>query len=409
MTRNKPLRVLWLTPAYPSDGEPIGGIFHKTQVQALARKGIEVQVIAPVPWVPPMMDSLSAKWHQYKQTPEQYQDGSITIRRPRYLAVPRANHLAMPDHLIIRNKVMRMDVQKPDLIHAHFSFPLGLSAVHLSRLWGVPNVLTLHGSDVNVYPNINRMTYRRFCTAVTGSSSVLAVSDALAERTKEMTGVRPMVKPVGVNLQSYRSLPSKREARLNLGLPQDAYLVLYIGYLIETKGIRELLQALQGIRDSAELSHDTKESSVVGVFVGGGELQDEVKGTAHIISAGVQPNTRVPLYLAAADVLVLPSYREGLPTVLVEAGAAGTPIIATNVGGIPELLGEDRGCLVAVKSVQELQQAIQSIRQNKAEAADRAQRLRDHVYEHYDSDANADRLIEVYESLITNVPRTMEK
>jgi teichuronic acid biosynthesis glycosyltransferase TuaC len=401
MKRTNPLQVLWLTPAYPSEGDPIGGIFHKTEVNALERMGAQVEVVAPVPWVPPMLDTFRTKWQQYKQTPEQYHDGGVTIHRPRYLAIPRANHLAMPDHLVIRNKILRMGMPKPDLIHAHFSFPLGLCAVHLSRIWGVPSVLTLHGSDVNVYPNINKMTYRRFCSAVTGSTSVLAVSQALADRTKVMSGVRPTVKPVGIDLQAYQSLPSKREARLQLGLPQDAFLVLYIGYLLETKGIRELLKALEALRNNGD-------ASITGVFVGGGALQDEIKSTPHMISAGVQPNTRIPLYLAAADVLILPSYREGLPTVLVEAGAAGTPVIATNVGGIPELLGDDRGLMVTAKSVGELQQAIRNVRQKKAEAASRAQRLRSYVYEQYDADSNAKKLIQLYEGLLADVPQAVE-
>ncbi|NHN29396.1 glycosyltransferase [Paenibacillus agricola] len=400
MKRQNPLQVLWLAPAYPSVSDPIGGIFHKTEVNALERMGAEIRVIAPVPWVPPMMDSFRAKWQQYKHTPEQYMDGGVTIHRPRYLAIPKANHLAMPDHLLIRNKILRMDLPKPDLIHAHFSFPLGLSAVHLSRIWGVPSVLTLHGSDVNVYPEINRMTCRRFCAAVTGATSVLAVSQALSDRTKVVSGVRPIVKPVGINLKAYRSLPSKREARLQLGLPQDAFLVLYIGYLLETKGIRELLKALEELHSG--------DSSIMGVFVGGGELEDEVKQTPHMVSAGVQPNTRIPLYLAAADLLVLPSYREGLPTVLVEAGAAGTPVIATNVGGIPELLGEGRGSMIPAKSVKELKQAIKDVRIKRTDAAGRAQRLKDYVFEHYDADSNAEKLIRLYEGLVAKVPQAVE-
>jgi teichuronic acid biosynthesis glycosyltransferase TuaC len=209
-----------------------------------------------------------------------------------------------------------------------------------------------------------------------------------------------MVKPVGINLQAYRSLPTKREARLQLGLPQDAFLVLYIGNLLETKGIRELLQALQELRAA--------DPSTIGVFVGGGELQDEVKQTPHMVCAGVQPNRRIPLYLAAVDLLVLPSYREGLPTVLVEAGAAGTPVVATNVGGIPELLGDGRGSMVTAKSVKALKQAIKDVREKKNDASARARRLKEYVFEHYDADSNAQKLIILYEGLVAKVPQAVE-
>ena len=76
------MKVLVLTPSYPCDGST-GGIFHKTQADALARLGVEVEVIAPVPWVPYGFEYLSSKWGLYKKIPGRYRSADVSVIRPR--------------------------------------------------------------------------------------------------------------------------------------------------------------------------------------------------------------------------------------------------------------------------------------------------------------------------------------
>jgi teichuronic acid biosynthesis glycosyltransferase TuaC len=105
--------------------------------------------------------------------------------------------------------------------------------------------------------------------------------------------------------------------------------------------------------------------------------------------------------LAAADLLILPSYAEGLPTVLVEAGACGTPVLATRVGGIPELLQQDRGRLIEPGSAPALREAILDVLARPEVARQQAERLREHVREAFDADLNAGHLLRVYQELIS--------
>ncbi len=97
---------------------------------------------------------------------------------------------------------------------------------------------------------------------------------------------------------------------------------------------------------------------------------------------------------------MLPSFSEGMPTVLVEAGAAGLPVVASDVGGIRELLGDGRGSIVPAGDRPALVRAIDSVLSGEAEAAERANRLREYVARNYDADENARRTLGIYDSLL---------
>jgi teichuronic acid biosynthesis glycosyltransferase TuaC len=250
-------------------------------------------------------------------------------------------------------------------------------------------VLTLHGSDVNRLPEINLVTRRCFTTAVREATFVSAVSKALAERTQHLTGRMPTVMPIGIDLRRYRELPDKAAARAALGLPEGARIVLFVGSLLEAKGVRLLARALDTL----------KGEDVLGVFVGGGPLLGAISSGGRRRCVGSVPNEQVTLYMRAADVLVLPSVAEGMPTVLVEAGAAGLPVIATSVGGIPELLKGDRGLLIAPDSLVGLVEALETVLAHPTTAAARARRLKDYVTVAYDVDESARAMMRVYESL----------
>ena len=115
--------------------------------------------------------------------------------------------------------------------------------------------------------------------------------------------------------------------------------------------------------------------------------------------AGSQPHDEVIRYMSAADVLVLPSYGEGLPTVLVEAGSLGLPVIASSVGGIPEILGDGRGTILPEVSAGAVRDALAAFAAAPDTARAQGERLREHVYRDYDVDVNAGRLVEHYRAI----------
>ena len=122
--------------------------------------------------------------------------------------------------------------------------------------------------------------------------------------------------------------------------------MLFVGRLDTTKGIVELLDAFASLatrRPNLRLAY-------VGDGPGGGHLRRKAKHLAledRITLTGACSSQKVAQWLAAANVLALPSYNEGCPNVVIEALSCGRPVIATNVGGIPELVNEESGILVA--------------------------------------------------------------
>jgi teichuronic acid biosynthesis glycosyltransferase TuaC len=221
---------------------------------------------------------------------------------------------------------------------------------------------------------------------------VIAVSAALAIRVAEVTGVEPWVLPIGCDHVALEqaALPHE-EARQRLGIADDQVVVLYVGTLKPEKGVPELADAVRRLGDPFL-------TLIVGEGPAFGHGADGHAG-ARVRYLGTHPHDEVPGLMSAADVLVLPSHREGLPTVLVEAGSLGLPVIASPVGGIPELLADERGRILEGASSEEIAAALTGFLADRPEAARRAARLREHVRSEYDVDRNAARLLARYEAM----------
>lgn len=383
-------RVLWLTSHYPNAADPVTGVFFRTQARALVRAGVSVTVVAPTPFVPPLLHHFSAKWDRYRRIPSALEDQGVRVEYPRYVAIPSQNRIGVPDRVIARTVRRGRDLEAYGLVHGHYSYPEGLAAVRVGRAWRRPVVVTLHGDDASTFPDSSRLARNRFRAAIGGADVVLAVSEKLASRTETLTGTRPMMAPIGVSMEEYRHLPERMGARHALGLDPHRFIVLFVGYLEERKGIAELVDAMH----RPDL-HDAQ-----CVVVGDGPLRHLLTLAANIHHVGAVANEEVRRYLAAADVLVLPSREEGTPTVVVEAGAAKLPVAASAVGGTPALLGDDRGMLFPARDAGALADAIASIRRAPEPARRRADRLHRFVLDHYDVDANARRLAAIYQETI---------
>ena len=382
--------IAWLTSAYPWSASPFGGIFFQSQARALARAGLCLTVVAPRPAVPWPLAHLGERWRTRSLAPREAWDGQIRVVRPTYVNFPGEPGWALPDRFIAEAAWRRRaDWSGAHLIHGHYSL-VGLAASRLARRAGVPFVLTFHGSDLNTWPARHADRVGDLRVAVRQAAAVFAVSRALVTRLRDLTGADAIHLPIGIDHRAIEaSVLPKLEARHALGLSTERVIALFVGHLVKEKGVREFVSAVLQLGDP-----------FVGVLVGAGPESgfgtSNPRAGGRIVFAGPRPQDEVLRFMAAADVLVLPSHGEGLPTVLVEAGSVGLPVVGSAVGGIPELLADGRGTVLPEVSTEAVAGALVQFNAGRDRAAVAAKRLQAHVRAEYDVDVNAARLLDHY-------------
>ena len=394
MTAPRPASVDWLTPNYPWDGDPIPGSFHRTQARAVVRAGLPVRVVAPIPFAPFPLPRLNERWRRYARAPARQSDEGVDVVRPRYPAVPGEPAWAQVSRSVAGAAWRAMGRDHAPLIHAHFVVPSAMAAHRLWQRHALPYVVTVHGHDATSWPAAHADRLGEYLGALRDAAIVMTVSGALATKIRDLSGVDAVTLPLGVDHARLTSLRQPRDvARRTLGLQPDRTVVLFVGRLVPHKGVREFVEAMLAL-----------ESPFLGVLVGEGPLAghrgDESRATDRVRYIGGQDAAGVATWMSASDMLVLPSYQEGLPTVLVEAGSHGLPVIASPVDGTPELLGTDRGLLLPRIDAAAIAEAVHAVIDDPAAAAERARRLATHVREGYDVDRNARRLIDIYGAVV---------
>ena len=386
------LKVLWMTSVYPSSRKPGEGVFHETQVQALRRLGIDITVVCPLPVNPAPLRLLKKKYRTIRQVPDYEERNGVPVFRPPYTALPGQLKWAQPHHRIAKSVLRTIEANglHPDVIHAHFAMPSGGAGAVVSKKLQIPYVLTLHGSDVNIYPHYSRSAFQAFKTAVQSAADVLAVSDALKEKTKEISGIDSSVLPIGVSLERFQKpSASKEELREKLKLPKDQTLIVFIGRLVREKGVIELAEAVRQL------------DKYKAVFIGDGPEKQLIRQKAgeKAILTGQVVNQQIAEYLAASDIFALPSYSEGMPTVVIEALARKVPVLSTAVGGVLGLFGEHRRLLVRPRSVSALKEAVLGYTEGGKWREDIAEELYQTVHAQYDAGRNAEALAKRYENV----------
>jgi len=224
-------------------------------------------------------------------------------------------------------------------------YPDGVTAARIARVLGIPLVLKAHGTDVN-QPWRAGMTGRRLRAAVADASSLVLVSRALAQRAAEIGLDVTRAEVIYNGVASDRFSPRDRaECRRVLGLSPADRLLLFVGNLKSAKGCVDFLSAAPAVLRA--------QPTAKFCFVGSGvaeqalrTLADRLGVTAALVLAGRQQHEKIVTWMGASDLVALPSHAEGVPNVLLEAMACGRPVVATNVGGIPEIVGPSSGRLV---------------------------------------------------------------
>jgi teichuronic acid biosynthesis glycosyltransferase TuaC len=391
------MKILWITSVYPSKEQPGNGVFHETQVQALKKLGVDITVICPTPQNHAVLRVLK-KTYKRKNLPYHEVRGGVEVYRPIYTALPGQLRWAQPDKRIA--KAILKTIQDKNLqfnmIHAHFAMPSGGAAHIISKTLQKPWLLTLHGSDVHIYPSFSKSANKAFQRSVHSADEVISIGRNLAQAAKVKTGRETLVLPIGINLSRFQAQEMPKERiREKLQLPADKKLITFIGRLVKEKGVYELADSLNRLPDEMAV-----------VLVGDGPARDVLKKHEQygkrLFLPGQISNDKVKDYLQASDIFALPSYSEGMPTVVIEAISMNVPVICTPVGGVPDLFGEFSHLLIQPKSVDSIVERVLDYHSEKYDLSVIKGKLFQYVQDNFHVDRNAEILEKHYRNLALN-------
>jgi L-malate glycosyltransferase len=243
-----------------------------------------------------------------------------------------------------------------ELIHAHFLLPPGLIGVCVGSLLGKKTAVTAHGSDIMIQAkkpvlgNLIKFVLKK-------ADYVMVVNQTLKEKVLELD-INPdkvYITPNAVDVEKFNS--QKKKLPLDVKIGHEKPLILFVGNLVFQKGVKYLLEAKKLMKTDAKL-----------LIVGDGPLRPELEmkvqkdHISDVVFAGARRD--VDQIMPSADVFVLPSISEGFPITILEAMASGLPVVATNAGGISEVMNKDVGIMVNSSSSTELATALDKILEN---------------------------------------------
>jgi teichuronic acid biosynthesis glycosyltransferase TuaC len=345
------LKVTVVTPIFPIPSQPYRGHSEYEIVLALSRRA-DVNVVCPFPRYP--------KWFQptydHRHPDLSYSPPGVNTQYFEYPALPGITR-CVNGLVCARYLEPYFREFKPDVACNFWLYPEGYATVEAARKLGIPAVVGSIGSDLNRFADpasrwLTRLAMRR-------ATFVVTKSEHLRQRAIEMGISATKVRTIrnGCNPSVFH-LQDRSDARAQLAIDDTAELVLFVGRLDTAKGIEELLAAFVSLANR----RPNLRLAFVGDGPGGVHLRSKAKHLVlegRVTFSGACSSQGVAQWLAAANVLALPSYNEGYPNVVIEALSCGRPVIATNVGGILELVNEESGILIAPRDSRALADAME--------------------------------------------------
>ena len=418
MPDNTRLKVLFLPASYPSDVNPVAGIFIREHARAVSRYNDVVVLYAHPDPAPqrrhsPTVSEVSEDgirtirvryggiifywWRRITSGGQQPVTSSGTNGRiagwQRLLAVPRVIVADLVYYRRILSSFRRLvgEGWRPDIIHAHV-YSAAVPAVMLGRLYRIPVVVSEHSS---AFPRhlLNATERFRARFAMNRARIILPVSGNLGGHIQTY-GIKNQFKVVPNAVDTSLFCPAHQGSEQATDRQKR---LLFVGSLIPVKGIPYLLEALSRLGRSRQ--------DFVLDMVGDGAQRSEYEELASRLGLtgivrfhGLKSKDEVARFMGDCDFYVQPSLWENLPCVLIEATACGKPVIATDVGGVQEIVNTENGLLVPPEDATALQEAVEYLLDNCQHYS--AERIARHARERFSYEAVGRMLDELYRELV---------
>ncbi|KGR90293.1 glycosyl transferase [Ureibacillus massiliensis 4400831 = CIP 108448 = CCUG 49529] len=361
-------KVLIISNMYPSMEHLSYGIFVKNQVEQLRETGIESLLAVNA-------DPKTGKLNVLKK----YAKWAMKV-----------------------NSTFKKNKKDIGLTHCHYVFPSGLFSYRLKMKYGIPYVVTAHGGDINKMAKKGGRIREYTNKILQNADHIIAVGEELASDIQRDFGVeesRISVMSMGIDRKVFYKPASKEETMKQVNMDPNRTNFLFVGNIIQEKGVEELISAFNQLDrnypDQVALYcvGSTKDTAFT-------ERMKELAGASkniHFIEP--MPQNRLAEYFQAANVFVLPSYIEGLGLVALEAMSCGTPVIASDVGGLHYMLQDGAGVLVPPKDANALFMEFEKVVLNNGQMNVNDAKV-DELLQLHDSKAIIARLTDIYRQYI---------
>jgi len=356
------MKILEVCQEFPNRYYPQLGTFIKQSIDSIANQKVNVTVVSPKPIVIPFS---AFPYHNFSKLPQIEHTEKYDLHYPRYLYIIPKKYFYPLTGISYAYFISRYAIKnikpKPDLLHAHFSYPDGFGMIGLAKKWKVPFVISALGTLERKVAYEGSYTSRQIFEAMNCADKVLSVSEDLKNHIVNL-GIsedKVSVVPNGVDIEKFKPA-GKEYARNMLNLPQDKKIVMFVGALKKIKGVDYLIEAAKSFLDTNISLYMVGRDD--GMKKSLEKKAHELKIGNYIKFTGPLNHEDIPLWLSASDILVLPSLSEGRPNVILEAFACEVPVVATNVGGVPELMINGKtGYLVPAKNPMELSEKVNKL------------------------------------------------
>lgn len=404
------MNLIVLSKVYPRKTFIYSGTYVNEQVEVLKKLiNGNITVISPIPWSPKLL-WFNKKWRAYGKTEKEKYDNGVQVYYRRYLAIPGS--IFTPLHVFFMYLSIRYLIKaiikknkSSTILHSHAIYPDGLVGGLIGRKYNILHICTVHGSDINILPSTNRLNLFMVKYAIKNCDYIVAVSNAIKEKINSIMKCTNNISVInnGANPEKFKII-SKDIAKKRLGIDSNDRIILFVGNLKAVKGVSSLIGAFSEYikkngshRVSLYLIGDGNERQYLE------KLINDLKLVKNVFFMGGKSHDEIPLWLSAADLFVLPSRSEGFPTVIPEAMMCGTPVIATEVGGVPEIITDGKtGMLVKPGDIEQLANSINTVMDNEA-IKNRLVNNAIELSKGYTWDNNAIQYMRIYKKLLKKV------
>lgn len=337
------MNILIVSPSYPDKYQSTYP-FVKQIVDQFALLGHQCCVVAPY------NISHNRKIYSYKDGYGIGDGNYVEVLRPNYLSLSLFKFAGFYPTIYFRRKAQRKALKhlpfKPDIIYCHF-WSSCHDVCHFAMEKQIPLFVATGESQIPQEESNGK--YKFFNNYVSGVICVSTKNKEESIRLGLTSEEKCIVIPNAINDKLFH-LMDKRQCRENLGIPQDVFICIFVGWFNERKGVRRVAKAINTIDGQP----------VYSMFIGG---EDELDCN-NILLKGRVMHDNMPLYLNAADVFVLPTLNEGCCNSVIEAMACGLPIISSDLQFNRDVLNETNSILIDPHSISQIAGAIVMLRDN---------------------------------------------